>query len=79
MPNSTLSKSRLTISRNDDAPPTRYTSACHCIRQRVTAAEDVVILDHSDQLACVFHSKSPSTEIAMEIQSVDIDVIIARQ
>ena len=32
----------------------------------------------SDQFAKIFHSKPPPTELAMEIQSVNINVTIAR-
>ena len=39
MPNSTSSKSRLTSSRNEEAPPIAAK------RQRVAVAEDVIILD----------------------------------
>jgi hypothetical protein len=34
---------------------------------------------HSDQFANIFHSKPPPTELAMDIQSVGINVTIARQ
>jgi hypothetical protein len=68
-PNSTLLKSRLTILRNDGAPPTLHVSA---------AAEDVVVLDPLRPVRKHLPFEAAAPELAMEIQSVGINVTITR-